>query len=258
MDGGWQDRLHLSFLGEHVLLGSLRLDSFWHFIVASLLTFSICLTERALTFALTKNWVPFASLRRSRFRSALWRTVLYWVVTFERLLYMLIAMTFHIGLLVVTVTTLALGQFIIEYYEIPQQSQAQSRESFRLKEPLLNSPTFASDPSNNPVSVTTRPRSKSKPDAIFIHPAQSNLARADAAAMEMGIAGDTDRVKGNQYSIEDDAWQTGKGKEVARALLHGSNATAGRRQQSAQHVRRESEQRLFQLGEDTSDDEQDS
>ena len=31
----------------------------------------------------------------------------------------------------------------------------------------------------------TRPRSKSKPDSIFIHPRFNNIARADAAALEL-------------------------------------------------------------------------
>ena len=43
---GWTDRLHFSFLGEHVLFGQLRLKSFGDFLVASLLTALICLSER--------------------------------------------------------------------------------------------------------------------------------------------------------------------------------------------------------------------
>jgi len=113
---GWTDRLHFSFLGEHVLFGQLRLKSFGDFLVASLLTVVICLSERLLTFALSSHWDPLRC-ERSRFWKALWRTCLYWLVTLQRLMYMLISMTFHVGLIAVLVSTLALGQFVIEYYE---------------------------------------------------------------------------------------------------------------------------------------------
>jgi len=64
-----------------------------------------------------------------------------------------------------------------------------------------------------------RSRTKSKPEAIIIHPGDSNLARADAAAQELGIACDTERVKLNHYPGEQDAWEYGKGREIARQLL---------------------------------------
>ena len=67
--------------------------------------------------------------------------------------------------------------------------------------------------------VKTRPRSRSKPDAIFIHPTESNLARADAAALELGLSGHTDRVHGNRYDREEAPWVTGAGQNAARTLL---------------------------------------
>lgn len=76
-------------------------------------------------------------------------------------------------------------------------------------------------------------RTKSKPEAILIHPGDSNLARADAAAQELGIAGDTERVKANRYPVDQDAWEYGKGRDVARQLL-GSTT---RRPQSPQNYR---------------------
>lgn len=102
---GWTDHLHIALFGEHVLFPSLRLDSGWHFIVASLFTATLCFIERcvarsdlcqyltnacvplarALTLALSKNWTPFAWTRQSRARRALWKSMLYWVVTFDRL-----------------------------------------------------------------------------------------------------------------------------------------------------------------------------
>jgi hypothetical protein len=72
-------------------------------------------------------------------------------------------------------------------------------------------------------SVRTRQnsRSKSKPENIFIHPAQSNLARADAAALELGISGGTERVHANNYQREEAAWEVGQGRDMARELLLG-------------------------------------
>jgi hypothetical protein len=70
-----------------------------------------------------------------------------------------------------------------------------------------------------PHVLTTRPRSRSKPDAIFIHPAESNLARADAVALELGLSDNTDRVKGNRYDREEAAWEAGAGQNAARTLL---------------------------------------
>ncbi|KAI0830885.1 hypothetical protein BC628DRAFT_1416372 [Trametes gibbosa] len=244
MDGGWEDHLHWKFLGEHVLVFGLRLDSPWSFFVASCLTACICLSERLLTYAVSKKWNPFNSHghRGSRLGTALWRTCLYWLVTFDRLLYMLIGMTFSFGLIVVAVTCLAIGQFVIEYLECAPGSEHRSQDSENMKEPLLRDSfedagpfsheiststyTSTSIPSSSypparPITTATRPRSKSKPESIFIHPNHSNLARADAAAVELGLAGDTERVKSNVYPAEEDPWAHGKGRDVARELLLG-------------------------------------
>lgn len=64
----------------------------------------------------------------------------------------------------------------------------------------------------------TRPRSKSKPDDIFIHPTHSNIARADAFAMQLGLAGETERVQGFKVP-EDSGWEVGKGKNLAREMM---------------------------------------
>jgi hypothetical protein len=45
---GWVDYLHLGFLGEHILLRSLRLHSFWEFLLSSVLITVVCLSERYL------------------------------------------------------------------------------------------------------------------------------------------------------------------------------------------------------------------
>ncbi|KAI0640130.1 hypothetical protein C8Q77DRAFT_1084819 [Trametes polyzona] len=237
MDGGWEDHLHWRFLGEHVLVYGLRLDSAWSFFVASCLTACICLSERVLTYAVSKKWDPFHARGRrgSRIGTALWRTCLYWLVTFDRLLYMLIGMTFSFGLIVVAVTCLAIGQFVIEYLECAPEAAHHPHDSEHVKEPLLHSPsddlysrestsssTYPPAPPARTNTNLTRPRSKSKPESIFIHPNHSNLARADAAAAELGLSGDTERVKVNSYPADEDPWAHGKGRDVARQLLLGN------------------------------------
>ena len=102
---GWEDYLHTSFYGEHVLFPGLRLTSFGAFICAALLAAALCLLERyvialthsltsrfsnyatpsSLTFALSRHWSPFRAVRQSRSRRALWRAGLYAVATLLRL-----------------------------------------------------------------------------------------------------------------------------------------------------------------------------
>ena len=92
-----------------------------------------------------------------------------------------------------------------------------------IKEPLLRSSEddrYASN-SSYPPTRPNRPRSRSKPDSIFIHPNESNLARADAAAVQLGLSGDTELVKANVYPSDEDRWELGRGKDVARELLLG-------------------------------------
>lgn len=89
-------------------------------------------------------------------------------------------------------------------------------------QPLLSEDSHHQFQSNYPLtSIQTRPRSKSKPEAIFIHPAESNIARADAAALEMGLAGSTERVQSYGYTKEEPPWEMGKGKDMAREMLLG-------------------------------------
>ncbi|KAK7465507.1 hypothetical protein VKT23_005482 [Stygiomarasmius scandens] len=207
----WEDFLHWSFQGSHVLFPVIRLNSLWGFFLASMLAIVICLSERLITFASDKHWRP-SFVGRSRLRNAIWRSGLYWVVTLLRLAYMLILMSFHAGLLLVITSTLAIAQFFIEFHNHPQ-TRARSSMSYSTVEdsPLL---------SDAPMSMlpVTRPRSRSKPDDIFIHPTHSNIARADAVALELGLSGPTERVSGN-YSENSTPWETGKGREAARALL---------------------------------------
>ncbi len=92
------------------------------------------------------------------------------------------------------------------------------RDSLEDQYSLESSSTYPPAPSAR-TNTATRPRSKSKPESIFIHPNHSNLARADAAAAELGLAGDTELVKTNVYPADEDPWEHGKGKDLARELL---------------------------------------
>jgi hypothetical protein len=98
-------------------------------------------------------------------------------------------------------------------------------------------------------------RGKAKPAGLFIHPTNSNLARADAAAVELGLHRSTERVEALRTTCDSDvddmvaAWGQGRGRDTARNLL----ASATHRQ-TRSHSRSESQQKLFQVGDSESDD----
>jgi len=198
--------LHWTSHDERILFPSIFLNSTLNFLLACLLVGLICLLERLLSFSLEKKWAPRA-LRFSLARLALWRTGLYSIVTFLQLCYVLIATSFNIGLILVIVASLSLGQLAIELYN--HQSFSPSRLEDGISEPLL---------AEERVYPKTRPRFKSKPDDIFIHPAQSNLARADAVALQLGLSGETERVQGFKVP-EGPAWEVGEGRHLAREML---------------------------------------
>ena len=79
----------------------------------------------------------------------------------------------------------------------------------------------SSETNANPESSFGRHRSKSKPDDIWIHPTESNIARADARAIQLGLVqDDTNFVQANQLPAEGEiAWEVGKGRDVARELM---------------------------------------
>ncbi|KAG0702736.1 hypothetical protein DFH29DRAFT_804526 [Suillus ampliporus] len=227
---GWVDYIHFSFSGEHILFSSLRLNTLWEFFLGILLTSVICLFERLLSFAISKHWRP-RFIGRSRLAKAIWRATLYGVATTLRLIYMLIAMSYQVGLILAVVVMLSVGQFFFEYFDA---APARPSNYDRTRDPLLVSES-EDDSYHMPTrtrQIKTRPRTKSKPDAILIHPGDSNLARADAAAQELGITGDTERVKLNRYPVDQDAWEYGKGRDIARQLLGGT----ARRSQSPQDL----------------------
>ncbi|KAL1676118.1 hypothetical protein EV122DRAFT_267418 [Schizophyllum commune] len=222
-DSSWDSPggLHWGLRGEPVLLAGLRLNSALGCFAASLLTVTICLTERLTTYAHETRWGP-ACCERSRWRLALWRSGLYWLASLLRLSYMLVAMSFNVGLILLIATTLAAAQFFTELHKFPpSDSHRPPPGSYEdAEEPLLerNSAPIALG-SVPPPRTQTRPRSKSKPDSIFIHPRFNNIARADAAALELGLGGTTDRVSDVNYRRSDASWKHGQGKQQARALL---------------------------------------
>lgn len=155
------------------------------------------------------------------------------------------------------IVALSLAQFVIELRKLPK-----ARESFPRRygdhlcldvfnslnltdcrsergfasQPLLSDDDHVNEQLYPPKSIKTRPRSKSKPDDIFIHPAESNIARADAVALEMGLGGETDRVRGSSYLRDEPAWETGKGRDMAREMLLGSHRKKSSPEQSSVNV----------------------
>jgi len=234
----WEDYLHSTYLGEHILFPSVRLTSFGTFVSAAALSATICLTERSLTFALSRHWIPFRTIRHSRVHSALWRAALYALATLLRLLYMLLSMTFHVWLILIIVLSLALGQFFIEFYE-HAHSPDHRNGAYRLS---LSPP---------PRRRRRGSRCKPKPTGLFIHPSNSNLARADAVAVELGLHSSTERVKTVRTSCDSDddgkMWERDRARDTARALLGGVHA----------HSRSESQQQLFQVADSGSESDTD-
>ncbi|KAF7436405.1 hypothetical protein PC9H_003238 [Pleurotus ostreatus] len=175
--------LHWSFMGSVILLPSIQLNTFSGFLIGSLLTIAVCVSERLLALLSEKQWAP-SSVKHSRWKHAAWRSMLYWMTTFLRLMYMLIAMSFQLGIIIVIVTTLSIAQFFIEYHKgaIPPHQQMGVHG---LHQPLLdrNGPE-----SPYPLLPRTRPGPKTRPGGLFIHPNESNIARADAVALELGYA----------------------------------------------------------------------
>jgi hypothetical protein len=182
--------------------------------------------------------------------SALWRTGLYSLATLLRLLYMLLSMTFHVWLILVIVLSLTAGQFIIEYYEQPHDHSPTHQN-------VYNRHNVALPISRSPPRMRKARGGKVKPAGLFIHPNNSNLARADAVAVELGLHRSTERVEVLRTSCDSDdgglaAWGQGRGRDAARHMLGG--ATQQTRGEIRAHSRSKSQQRLFEVGDSESDD----
>ncbi|KAJ6520516.1 hypothetical protein C8R45DRAFT_955457 [Mycena sanguinolenta] len=159
------DTLHWSSNGTHVLFSFIQLDYAGGFVLGALFTTVICVLERLLTFIFESRWAP-PSVRRLRTANALWRAGLYWVLALLRLAYMLIAMSLNAGLILIAVTTLALGQFLIELRTPPSQRGDHEYA------PLGNTPTYLAEPDS------------AKPERIFVQ--QANGAHASSGAVLLG------------------------------------------------------------------------
>ncbi|TFL06832.1 hypothetical protein BDV98DRAFT_600822 [Pterulicium gracile] len=239
------DYLHITFAKDPVLLPGLELRDLTTFLLASLLAVLVCVTERLLTFAQDRRWCPSRRARRSRVQNALWRTLLYWMVTFLRLLYMIIAMSCHLGLILITTTTLAFCQFFIELATtMGEHNHTNVYRNSHDRDPhysLVNhfrSGSCESAPANASTITGRRP----KPEHIFIHPANSNVARADAVAQEMGYASKPDVSYGGVNADETAReWGSGQGRDVARQLM-------------SDPARRDSNGGGFTVGEDDDDE----
>ncbi|TFK26781.1 hypothetical protein FA15DRAFT_667071 [Coprinopsis marcescibilis] len=170
--------LHWEFKGEHVLFPFIVLTSFPSLLLASLLLIVICVMERLVSHYHGEAKLSKATSHRARWRLALWRFLLYWIATVLRLCYMLAGMTFNMALLLVMATSLSVTQLFIEL----RKPSNPENDSFQ---PLEQRHSDLLLPSNSSLElggghIKTRPRSRSKPDDIYIHPNESNIARADA------------------------------------------------------------------------------
>ncbi|KAJ3569731.1 hypothetical protein NP233_g4857 [Leucocoprinus birnbaumii] len=176
----WEPHLHWTFRQEHVLLPSLVLETPLDFALAALVVILICLLERFLTLCLEKRFAPGLTLK-SKWRKALWRTCLYWAATFLRLCYMLTTMTFQLGIILIVVSSLSLGQFMIECWETGEART-------RYNDDESGQPLAQSERDYHP--LRSHPRSmRSKPEDIFIHPSNSTIAAADATSLQIEDSG---------------------------------------------------------------------
>jgi hypothetical protein len=111
-------------------------------------------------------------------------------------------------LILVIVTTLAGCQLVIELREAPNADAVRPDSESGLSL-LPRSPG--------------RPRARSKPDAIFIHPLQSNVARADA------IFAYGNEQKALAARPRSGAWGEDVAREAARTLLRPKHEDQERR-----------------------------
>ncbi|KAF8625200.1 hypothetical protein AX15_005505 [Amanita polypyramis BW_CC] len=176
----WKPHLHWSFEGEHVLFPNLYLNSWPDFFLSCVLAASVCVIERLLAISLDKHLAP-PYVKRLHWRYAVWRTVVYGLATCMRLCYMLIAMTFNMGLILVIITSLACAQLIL--VELPERRAEDAR-------------LYTSVPSQYVGSEGRRlldacSQQREEPGSITIHPPESDISHADAIVLEQGINSNT-------------------------------------------------------------------
>ncbi|KAF4573307.1 hypothetical protein EYR36_007818 [Pleurotus pulmonarius] len=114
---------------------------------------------------------------------------------------MLIAMSFHLGIIIVIVTTLSIAQFFIEYHKSPIHPHQHTGPHDTLQ-PLL---AYNAPESAHLLLPRTRPTAKTRPGGLFILPNESNIARADAVALELGYASSSSSNPESHYA--DEVWE---------------------------------------------------
>ncbi|KAF4604830.1 hypothetical protein EYR40_003612 [Pleurotus pulmonarius] len=143
--------LHWSFMGSVILLPSIQLNTFSGFLLGSLLTVAVCVSER---------------------------------------------------IIIVIVTTLSIAQFFIEYHKSPIHTH-QHTGPHDTHQPLL---AYNAPESAHLLLPRTRPTAKTRPGGLFIHPNESNIARADAVALELGYASSSSSSNPESH-YADEVWE---------------------------------------------------
>ncbi|KAL1923370.1 uncharacterized protein VTP21DRAFT_8350 [Calcarisporiella thermophila] len=118
---------HADVQGLHFLFQSFEISSPFALGAAFFCIALICWTERACTYLLDVSHADILFNKFSRSQQVLYRTGLYTIATILRLFYMLVTMSFHIGLFVMVVLALASGQLVVEYaraISLERRSQA--------------------------------------------------------------------------------------------------------------------------------------
>jgi len=102
---------------------------------------------------------------------------------------MLISMTYHIGLILIIVMSLTSAQFVVDYLQDTHAAPPKSFDHANI--PLLRTPSDLDHASSlYDDSSTAQPRTKARPDQLFLHPNNSNIARAESFALELGLGGE--------------------------------------------------------------------
>ncbi|KAG8689125.1 hypothetical protein FRC11_004043 [Ceratobasidium sp. 423] len=216
---------HMGFDGSAFLFPSLRITSWPTFAAACFITSAICLSERYLTYLMSTKWTPLQS--KSPVAVSLFRSALYWVVTFERLIYMLIAMSFHAGLIIATVTSLSIGQFIIELREakssagatVPEESDYLSgSESYH---PLRDSVDLDNEPYTDPPTslFPFTPNSRgTKPEVVQFRAPVTEAVPSQSSLLTPGYRAPPRKAVAFEIPANSDVG-SGNGRERAREIM---------------------------------------
>lgn len=210
---------HVGFDGSAFMFRSLRITSWPTFVAACLITAAICLSERYLTYLMSTKWTPFG--KKSPVAVSLFRSAMYWIVTMERLMYMLIAMSFHAGLILVVVTSLTFGQFFVELQEAKSTSGSDEsyhplRDSVDMDEPYTDPPT-----SLFPFTPNTTSRQQPEPAQHQLRvPATASTSQPpQSSLLTPGYRPSPRRVVAFEMSSQPSDIGSGNGRDRAREIM---------------------------------------